>query len=154
MKKLKLHCCMFNSFKHLRISFLACPVSIYYQDTHLQLELDQEFVYIWWVCFENEKLTSFGPTSIYFANTLARIFFFFFISKKFIESKKVEHPSTQGVYKGSNNQEQKLQESKKSRKDEKDWFRKAANQSIKVLKKNSFKSDMDLSLSSKHRLLG
>ena len=80
--------------------------------------------------------------------------FFFLISKKFIESKKVEHPSTQGVYKGSNNQEQKLQESKKSRKDEKDWFRKAANQSIKVLKKNSFKSDMDLSLSSKHRLLG
>ena len=57
----------------------------------------------------------------------------------------MEHPSTQGVYKGSNNQEQKLQESKKSRKDEKDWFRKAANQSIKVLKKNIFKSDMDLS---------
>ena len=62
----------------------------------------------------------------------------------------MEHPSTQGVYKGSNNQEQKLQESKKSRKDEKDWFRKAANQFIKVLKKNSFKSNMDLSLSSKH----
>uniref|UniRef100_A0A7N2LCF3 Major facilitator superfamily domain-containing protein 12-like n=1 Tax=Quercus lobata TaxID=97700 RepID=A0A7N2LCF3_QUELO len=57
-----------------------------------------------------------------------------------------------GVYKGSNNQEQKLQESKKSRKDGKDWFSKAANQSINVLKKNSFKSDMDLSLSSKHRL--
>ena len=35
----------------------------------------------------------------------------------------MEHPCTQGVYKGSNNQEQKLQESKKSRKDEKDWFR-------------------------------
>ena len=32
----------------------------------------------------------------------------------------MEHPSTQGVYKGSNNQEQKLQESKKTRKDEKD----------------------------------
>ena len=32
----------------------------------------------------------------------------------------MEHPCTQGVYKGSNNQEQKLQESKKSRKDEKD----------------------------------
>ena len=62
----------------------------------------------------------------------------------------MEHPSTQGVYKGSNNQEQKLQESKKSRKDEKDWFCKAANQFIKVLKKNSFKSNMDLSLSSKH----
>ena len=62
----------------------------------------------------------------------------------------MEHPSTQGVYKGSNNQEQKLQESKKSRKDEKDWFCKATNQFIKVLKKNSFKSNMDLSLSSKH----
>ena len=31
----------------------------------------------------------------------------------------MEHPSTQGVYKGSNNQAQKLQESKKSRKDKK-----------------------------------
>ena len=62
----------------------------------------------------------------------------------------MEHPSTRGVYKRSNNQEQKLQEPKKSRKDEKDWFRNAANQSIKVLKKNSFKSDMDLSLSLKH----
>ena len=59
----------------------------------------------------------------------------------------MEHPCTQGVYKGSNNQEQKLQESKKSRKDEKDWF---CNAAINVLKKNSFKSDMDLSLSSKH----
>ena len=28
----------------------------------------------------------------------------------------MEHPSTQGVYKGSNNQEQKLQEFKKTRK--------------------------------------
>ena len=64
----------------------------------------------------------------------------------------MEHPCTQGVYKGSNNQEQKLQESKKSRKDEKDWFRNVANQSINVLKKKSFKSDMDLSLSSKHQL--
>ena len=64
----------------------------------------------------------------------------------------MEHPSTQGVYKGLNNQEQKLQESKKTIKDEKDWFRNAANQSIKILKKNSFKSDMDLSLSLKHRL--
>ena len=33
-----------------------------------------------------------------------------------------------------------------------DWFHKAANQYIKVLKKNSFKSNMDLSLSSKHQL--
>ena len=30
----------------------------------------------------------------------------------------MEHSSTQGAYKGSNNLEQKLQESKKSRKDE------------------------------------
>ena len=52
---------------------------------------------------------------------------------------------------GSNNQEKKLQESKKSRKDKNDWFCKTTNQSIKVLKKNSFKSDMDLSLSSKHQ---
>ena len=79
-------------------------------------------------------------------------FFFFLISKSLLISKKGEHPSTQGVYKGSNNQEQKLQESKKSRKDKKDWFCKVANQFIKVLKKNSLKSDMDLSLSSKHQL--
>ena len=46
--------------------------------------------------------------------------FFFLISKSLLISKKMEHPSTQGVYKGSNNQEQKLQESKKTRKDEKD----------------------------------
>ena len=78
------------------------------------------------------------------------IFFFFLISKMFIDIKNGEHPSTQGVYKRSNNQEQKLKASKKSRKDKNDWFHKAANQSIKVLKKNSFKSDMDLFLSSKH----
>ena len=53
------------------------------------------------------------------------------------------------MYKGSNNQEQKLQESRKSTKEKNGWFRKAANQSIRVLKKNSFRSDMDLSLSSK-----
>ena len=50
----------------------------------------------------------------------------------------MEHPSTQGVYKGSNNQEQKLQESRKSIKDEKDWFRKAANQSINPLIYSSY----------------
>ena len=76
----------------------------------------------------------------------------FLISNKFIDIKEggAPYPSTQGVYKGSNNQEQNLQASKKSRKDKNDWFHKTANQSIKVLKKNSFKSDMDLSLSSKH----
>ena len=78
----------------------------------------------------------------------------FFISNKFIDIKEGGAPylSTQGVYKRSNNQEQKLQESRKSRKDKNDWFCNAANQSIKVLKKNSFKSDIDLSLSSKHLL--
>ena len=40
----------------------------------------------------------------------------------------MEHPSTHGMYKGSNNQEQKLQESKKSRKDEKDWFHNTASE--------------------------
>ena len=54
--------------------------------------------------------------------------FIFLISKRFIDIKKGEHPSTQGVYKGSNNQEQKLQESKKSRKDKNDWFHKAVKQ--------------------------
>ena len=79
--------------------------------------------------------------------------FKFLISNKFIDvKKKGEHPSTQEVYKGWNNQEQKLQESKKSRKDKNDWFRNATNQSITILKKNSFKSNMDLSLSSKYRL--
>ena len=67
-------------------------------------------------------------------------------------SKKGKHPGTQGVYKSWNNQEQKLQEYKKTRKDKNDWFHNAANQSIKVLKKKSFKSEMDLSLSSKHQL--
>ena len=51
--------------------------------------------------------------------------------------------------KEKNNQEQKLQESKKPRKDKNDWFCNAANQSIKVLKKNNFKSDLDLSLDRK-----
>ena len=45
---------------------------------------------------------------------------FFLMSNKFIDIKKGEHPSTQGVYKWSNNQEQKLQESRKSRKDKND----------------------------------
>ena len=53
------------------------------------------------------------------------------------------------VHKGSTNQVQKLQE---SRKEENDWFHKAANQSNKVLKKNNLRSGMDLSLSLKHLL--
>ena len=64
----------------------------------------------------------------------------------------MEHPSTQGVYKGSTIQVQKLQESRKSRKEENDWFRIAANQSNNILKKNNLRSSMDLSLSSKHLL--
>ena len=47
----------------------------------------------------------------------------------------MEHPSTQGVYKGATIQVQKLQESRKSRKEKNDWFRIVANQSNKVLKK-------------------
>ena len=65
---------------------------------------------------------------------------------------KKEHPSTQGVYKGQTVQGQKLQESRKSRKEKNDWFRKVANQFIKVLKKNNFRFGMDLSISSKHLL--
>ena len=41
---------------------------------------------------------------------------------------------------------------RKSRKEENDWFCKVANQSNKVLKKKSLRSGMDLSLSSKHLL--
>ena len=65
---------------------------------------------------------------------------------------KKEHPSTQGVYKESTIQVQKLQESRKSRKEENDWFRIATNQSNKVLMKNNLRSSMDLSLSSRHLL--
>ena len=64
-----------------------------------------------------------------------------------------EHPSTQEVYKGQTIQGQKLQESGKSKKENNVWFRKVANQSIKVLKKNKFRSSMDLSISSMHLLL-
>ena len=65
---------------------------------------------------------------------------------------KEEHPSTQGVYKGSTIQVQKLQESRKSRQEKNDWFHMAANQSNKVLKKNNLRSAMDLLFSSKHLL--
>ena len=60
--------------------------------------------------------------------------FFFLISNNFIDIKK-EHPSTHGVYKGSTNQTQKLQESRKSIKEGNDCFCKANNQSKKVLKR-------------------
>ena len=54
--------------------------------------------------------------------------------------------------KGVNNQVQKLQESRKSRKEENDWFCKVANQSNKVLKENNLRYVMNFSLSSKHLL--
>ena len=40
--------------------------------------------------------------------------------------------------------QKKLQESRKSRKEENDWFHKVANQPNKDLKKNSLRSGMDL----------
>ena len=46
----------------------------------------------------------------------------------------------------------RVNKSSKSRKEVNDWFGKADNQSNKVLKKNNFRSGMDLSLSSKHVL--
>ena len=77
---------------------------------------------------------------------------FFFISNKFIDIKKgntlVHKECTRGqTIKNKNYKNLRNQEKIKN-----DWFHRAANQSIKVLKKNSFKSDMDLSLSSKHLL--
>ena len=53
---------------------------------------------------------------------------------------------------GSTNQIQKLHESRKSMKEGNDCFCKANNQSDKVLKKNSLRSRIDLSISSKHLL--
>ena len=66
---------------------------------------------------------------------------------------KRNHPSTQGVNKGTTNQKRKLQESKKSKKEGKDLFCKANNQSNKVLKKKSFRPGIDLSISSKQLFL-
>ena len=78
-------------------------------------------------------------------------YFFIFISNNFIDIEKgstpVQRECTRGQtikkknYKNLGNQE-----------NENDWFCNAANQSIKVLKKNSFKSEIDFSLSSKHLL--
>ena len=53
---------------------------------------------------------------------------------------------------GQTNQVQKLHKLRNSRKEENDWFYKANSQSTKVLKKNNLRSDMDLSLSSKHHI--
>ena len=77
---------------------------------------------------------------------------FFLISNKFIDIKKgntlVHKECTRGqTIKNKNYKNLRNQEKIKN-----DWFHKAANQYIKVLKKNSFKSNMDLSLSSKHLL--
>lgn len=59
---------------------------------------------------------------------------------RFIDIKK-GHPSTQVVYMG---QIQKLQELRKSKIEENDWFCKANNQSKKDLKKNNLRSRMHL----------
>ena len=59
------------------------------------------------------------------------IFFFLYLSKK-------KHPSTQGVNKGTTNQKRKLQESRKSKKEGKDLFCKANNQSNKVVRFSYF----------------
>ena len=75
-------------------------------------------------------------------------FFFFLIIKKFYWYQKGDTL----VHRWRTRGQQKLHESRKSRKEENDWFCKVANQSIKVLKKKSLRSSMDLSLSSKHLL--
>ena len=62
---------------------------------------------------------------------------------------KKGHPSAQGVYKGK---EIKYRNSRKSIKEGKDLCCKANNQSLKVLKKRSLRSEIDLSVSSKHLL--
>ena len=58
---------------------------------------------------------------------------FFFFDKQDILISKGKHPSTQGVNKGTTNQKQKLQESRKSIKEGKDLFCKANNQSYVVV---------------------
>ena len=63
---------------------------------------------------------------------------------------KKGNPSTLEVNKGKRNYKQKLQESRKSIKEGKDWLCKTNNQSLKVLKKISLKSGMEFSRSSKH----
>ena len=78
--------------------------------------------------------------------------FFFWISNKFYWYQKKNTLVHKECTRGQTIQEQKLQESRKSRKEKNDWLRIAANQSNKVLKKNSLRFGMDLSLSSKHLL--
>ena len=62
------------------------------------------------------------------------IFIFFFFDKIYW----YQHPSTQGVNKGTTNQKRKLQESRKSKKEGKDLFCKANNQSNKVVRFSYF----------------
>ena len=77
------------------------------------------------------------------------LFFFFFWQVIRFTDIKNGSPSTGEAYSGQTNQVQKWHG---SRKEENDWFHKANSQSTKVLKKNNLRSDMDLSLSSKHLL--
>ena len=68
--------------------------------------------------------------------------FFFLISNKFYWYQKRDTL----VHRECTNQQIKNKNYKN------DWFRKVANQSKKVLKKNNLRSNMDFSLSSKHLL--
>ena len=79
---------------------------------------------------------------------LGFLFIIYLYARRFIDIKK-GYPSTQGVYRG---QIHKLQESRKSKMEENDWFCKADNQSKKVINKYNLRSGMDLSESSKHLL--
>ena len=70
-------------------------------------------------------------------------YIYFLISNKFYWYQKrdtLAHRDCTGV----NNLVQKWQESRKTRREENDWFRKTNNQSNKILKKNSLRSGMDI----------
>ena len=83
---------------------------------------------------------------------LIDLLFLFLISNKIYWYKKRDALVHQEVYRGQTNQVQKLHKSRNSRKEVNDWFCKVDSQSTKVLKKNSLRFDMDLSLSLKHLL--
>ena len=77
---------------------------------------------------------------------------FFLISNKFIDIKKGNNLVHKECTRGQTIKNKNYKNLRNQEKIKNDWFHKAANQYIKVLKKNSFKSNMDLSLSSKHLL--
>ena len=82
--------------------------------------------------------------TLFFFVLHSSFFFFFFISNKIYWYKKMD-TLVHRKCTGSKNQEQNLHKWRKGKKN--DWFRKANNQSNKVLKKNNLRSGMDLSLS-------